>query len=426
MSLNRSFTIKHSTLNIQYSVPFALLSALLIFTPLARGSVQGWAVTTIQIVTLLALTAFLIEKCLTGTWEWIKTPLDLPLLILLILVILSGVFSQHKPSSLWAAIMLVTYIVIYYLVIHTVRTRARFKYIVCLIIGVATFLAVFGLFKKFGINPFPFWDYGDLKQVPDFLTSTYGNHNHLAGYMEMALPLTLGLFLLDYRRGKLFTLSYVTLLILSALILSLSRGGWIGSLIGLTFMAIVLLTNRHFTGRKLIAALAGGFVMVVLVVLASTPVVERINTLDQKAENPTFQLRVMVWKGAVEMIEEYPLLGVGPGTFATVYTQYQHPGVTPRYFKAHNDYLHFIAEVGLPLIAVILWMIVALYRKGFNKMQNPSRLVRGVTIGALSGITAILVHSISDFNLHIPANALLFTVLAALVAAPLPIDNGKS
>ena len=65
-------------------------------------------------------------------------------------------------------------------------------------------------------------------------------------------------------------------------------------------------------------------------------------------------------------------------------------------------------------------MIIALYRKGFGKLKNPSRLVRGITLGAMSGITGILVHSFSDFNLHIPANALLFTVLAAFVAAPLP------
>jgi len=76
--------------------------------------------------------------------------------------------------------------------------------------------------------------------------------------------------------------------------------------------------------------------------------------------------------------------------------------------------------VGLPLIAIVVWMIIALYRKGFRKLKNPSRLVRGITVGAMSGITAILVHSISDFNLHIPANAMLFTVLAALVVAPLP------
>jgi len=65
-------------------------------------------------------------------------------------------------------------------------------------------------------------------------------------------------------------------------------------------------------------------------------------------------------------------------------------------------------------------MIIALYRKGFRKLKNPSRLVRGITFGFLSGITAILVHSISDFNLHIPANALLFTILAAIVVVPLP------
>ena len=87
---------------------------------------------------------------------------------------------------------------------------------------------------------------------------------------------------------------------------------------------------------------------------------------------------------------------------------------------AHNDYLHFTSEVGLILIPIVIWMIVVLYRRGFKKLRNPSRLVRGVTFGAMSGITAILVHSISDFNLHIPSNAILFTVLAALVVAPLP------
>jgi hypothetical protein len=65
-------------------------------------------------------------------------------------------------------------------------------------------------------------------------------------------------------------------------------------------------------------------------------------------------------------------------------------------------------------------MVIAFYKRGFYKLRYPSRLVRGTTLGAMSGITAILVHSVSDFNLHIPANALLFTVLVAIVVAPLP------
>ena len=69
-------------------------------------------------------------------------------------------------------------------------------------------------------------------------------------------------------------------------------------------------------------------------------------------------------------------------------------------------------------------MIIAFFVKGFKKLNHPSRLVRGTTLGAMSGVTAILFHSIFDYNLHIPANAILFTVLAAIVVSPIPAAEG--
>jgi O-antigen ligase len=87
---------------------------------------------------------------------------------------------------------------------------------------------------------------------------------------------------------------------------------------------------------------------------------------------------------------------------------------------AHNDYLHLTAELGLLLVPLLIFAIFAFYRKALTKLDNPSRLLRGITLGAVSGITAILFHSLLDFNLHIPANALLFTFLAAIVVAPRP------
>ncbi len=402
------------------AIPRYAVYALLIFTPLARGSVQGWAITIIHMVTLTALSAFLLNKSLTWDWKWIKTPLDKPILCLLVLCLLSSVFSLHHRTSIWSTILLLNYLTIFYLTIHLIRTRSQIRQLIYLIIGVATFLSIFGLFKKFGANPFPWWDYGDLKYSPDFLSATYGNHNHLAGYLEMAIPLILGLFLTGYKGGKLFLMIYLTFMLLTALVLSLSRGGWIGSLLGLSLMAFALLTSRYFKRKGFILAAIGGSLALVLIVLVSTPVVERVLTAMEKEEETSFHSRLVAWGGVVEMIGDYPLLGTGPGTFPVIFTQYQPPGLSSHFTMAHNDYLHFTSEVGLPLIAIFAWMVIALYRKGFKKLKKFSRLVRGTTLGAMSGITAILFHSISDFNLHIPANALLFTVLVAIVVAPLP------
>ena len=407
-------------------LPRYSLYFLLIFTPLAIGSVQGWAISVIHFVSMFALTVFLFKKSLAWSWEWIKTPLDKPILVLLILTILATVFSVHKYTSIWSFILLLNYAIIFYLIIHTVRTRSQFRQLVYLIIGIAALISIIGLLKNFCGNPFPWWDYTDFqKKASDRLSSTFGNADHLAGYMEMTIPLLLGLLLTGFRGMKLFLVIVLAVLLFIALVLSLSRGGWFGALTGLFFMSVALLFNPYFQSKRLILTLVCGFFVVAFIVLSSTPVVERIRTLAQNNKISIIESRVSRWKGTIAMIKDHPILGAGPGTFATVFTQYQPPGHANRSFFAHNDYLHFISETGLALVPVMAWMIIALFVRGFKKLNNPSRLVRGVTVGAMSGITAILVHSTSDFNLHIPANALLFTVLAAIVVSPIPATEGR-
>ena len=348
------------------AIPCYALYTLLIFTPLARASVQGWAISSIHLITLIALTALLLAKALTLeltlSWEWIKTPLEKPIVILIILCILSSVYSVHRQTSIWSTILLLNYLAIYYLVIHTVRTRSQFRHLIYLVIGVAAFLSIFGLIKLSGVNPFPWWEYTDIRQVDYRLSSTFGNPDHLAGYMEMTIPLLLGLFLTGFRGVKLFWMICMALILTTALIFSLSRGGWIGAFIGLSFMAFALLTDRHFMKKRLIVVLICGFFAVMFIVLTSTPVVERIRTFEEMENIPTLRSRVKVWGGTVKMIQDYPLLGAGPGAFATVFTQYQPPGLASRYFYGHGDYLHFTAELGLLLVPIILWIIIALYK----------------------------------------------------------------
>ena len=321
----------------------ASLFALLIFTPLARGSVQPWAITVIEMVTLLALTLFLVEKCLAWEWKWIKTPLDKPIIALIILSIAAIIFSLHKQISIRSFTLFSAYLVIFYLIINTVRTRSQFRQLIYVIISVGVFLALFGLFKNFGANPFPWWDYTDLGD-PGCLVSTFGNRNHLAGYLEMSIPLLLSLFLLGFRPPIAFILGYLSLLLLVALMLSLSRGGWVSTLMSLAFMAVALLSSRHFIRKKLLIILMTGSLLLALIALVSTPVVERVKTTMEKKEETSFHSRVAAWGGVMEMISDYPLTGIGPGVFESAFTQYQPPGFKSRFTKAHNDYLHFISE----------------------------------------------------------------------------------
>ncbi len=207
------------------NIVFGLICALLVFAPLARGGVQGWATVSIHIITLLALTVLLVQKSLDWNWRWIRTSLDWPITALLIMAFFSTLFSVHRSSSFQAFLLLLNYVVVFYLVIHTVHSREKLRQLLWVILGIGGGLAIVGLLKFSGLTLFPWFHYEDL---PDFgaLTSTYGNPNHIAGFFEMAIPLVLGLLLAD-RRGRRSQILYLPMLLLFgiALILSLSRGG---------------------------------------------------------------------------------------------------------------------------------------------------------------------------------------------------------
>jgi O-antigen ligase len=399
-----------------------MLYVLLVFAPLARGSVQDWAVTLIHIITVAALASWGLYVIRNRRWTWTATPMDGPFIVLIALTALSSVFSIYRPDSVWALALLINYVAVFYLVIHTANNSRYLMQLIHVIIGIAAFLSVFGLIKKFGVNPFPWWNY---EIGNGSLASTYGNRNHLAGYLEMTIPLLTGILLADLKPAMRSFLLYLLALLLVTQILTLSRGGWIGAATALLFMAVMLMTNRYFKRKKRLAIFVGTLLFVSVVVLLNTPVVKRILTMTEKTQDVSMDGRLIAWGGCLRMIARYPMLGVGPGNFSLAFTRFQPPGFNNRFDYAHNDYLQMICEDGLFLILVMAWMWVAVFRKGFAKLKNASRLVRGTALGAMSGVIAIIVHSFVDFNLYIPANALLFTVLVAIVVVPIYQNERK-
>lgn len=394
-----------------------ILYALLLFSPLTRGSVNLWAQTLVQLVVVVLVILLLLEKSIAGTPVLIKTPLDRPLIGLVVVVSLSFILALYRPDGLEAFALLASYIALFYITVHTVRTRVQQRNLVYVILAVSVLLSIIALLKRFSPLDIGWWSYPDLPPDTSGVSGAYPNHNHLAGYLEMAIPLLLGLFLTRTRRSWiLFFMLYITALLVFTHALTLSRGGWVSLGLALFGMAAVLLLQKRFKHKKMLILFLSSVLMLIFFVLSSTQIIERILTLTEHETVLGVGGRMFAWQGIWEMITDYPFFGTGPGSFATVFTQYQPPGIAARFFYAHNDYLHVVSECGLILVPILCWLFYQVFATGMLKMHNPSRQVWGITLGAITGITAMLFHSVTDFNLHIPANAMLFTVLCALVA----------
>lgn len=412
--------MKMIKMETKISLPYSkiakyLLYFLLLFTPLARGSVHYWQHTIIEMIALSILFVLLLEKGITGKPSFRKSALDKPIAATLILVTLAALFGVSVADSGEALALLLSYVSIFYATLSCIRTREDQRELVYIICGIGLLLSFIGILKIFGIT-LPFWVYDELNYPAWFMSGVYGNHNHLAGYLEMAIPLLLALFLMRTRGGLQWMAIFGTAVILiSSHILTMSRGGWLALGASLTFLTAVLFFNKQYKKKKLLVLFISTLVIIAFCTLSGANLFERALSLADGETVLGLNGRMLIWKGVVELIKDSPFLGIGPGTFAIIFPQFQLPGSTVRFYQAHNDYLHFLAELGVLFVPLFFWLLIALFRTGREKLNSSSRQTWSVTLGAMTGIVAILVHSLVDFNLHIPANALLFTVLSAIV-----------
>jgi O-antigen ligase len=116
------------------------------------------------------------------------------------------------------------------------------------------------------------------------------------------------------------------------------------------------------------------------------------------------------------MVRDRPVLGWGLGTFLIAYPQYRSFSTDLVVNQAHNDYVQVLVETGILGFACVAWFIVNLYRISLRNWRAHSRVATVSVLGALVGCTGILIHSLSDFNLHIPANAAMFFVLCGIAS----------
>jgi O-antigen ligase len=127
--------------------------------------------------------------------------------------------------------------------------------------------------------------------------------------------------------------------------------------------------------------------------------------------------RMHIWRVTLSVIGHYLPFGSGLGTFGSAYTAFDTYSGMESVEQAHNDYLQVLADAGVVGLTIGLSFLYLLYIQARKSIRIEDRFLRGVAIGAVAGCSAILVHSIFDFVLHITAIAVLFLTLVALIAA---------
>ena len=264
---------------------------------------------------------------------------------------------------------------------------------------------------------------------------TVWNHNHFSGLLEMIMPLALGLAFYHWRKAhsrsarrifgmlgdpdaqKCFLLLVAATVMLVAIVFSISRMGMISALVSLGVIAAVLWAARRrspFPAALAIVLLAAGVTTVSW--LGVGPIVERFEQLPQNEPLAGANAgRMALWRDAAKLVRAHPLAGACFGCFEYAFTRVQSTELAYTIDHAHNDYLELAIELGLPGAALLF---AAFFRIAFRTLQAslraPSNLARSLALGALGGISALVAHSAADFNLAVPANALLFAAVLAM------------
>jgi O-antigen ligase len=388
---------------------------VLVFSPIARGAVRLWAMTPVLLVAYSLLFVWALKSMNGGGSSFVyrlssivkQKKESLPIFLFATLAIISFVYSIYKHDSFYALLRLFAYIGLYYLVAfefdHAMRRR-----IIWLVIAAGGGLSLFGLLQYFGLFSRSWW-------IPkQFLASTYVNHNHFAGYLELVIPSAAAILTArSTQKSMALKLALVASLVVmaSAFILTQSRGAWVSLGSSLLVMLLLMVSGKNSRARMMMIAALLIVAVVSLVYFTGDMMGSRMATITSAGEGEDVSGgRFKIWQGAIGMIKERPLIGAGIGDFDHGFYRYRPLGFNARAVYAHNDYLHMAAEMGVFAPLIMIWIFAVVIRDGLAK-RGKSPYAFGCAIGVLS----LAIHGAVDFNFHIPANMLLFTVWASII-----------
>jgi O-antigen ligase len=345
-----------------------------------------------------------------------------------------GTLSIYPDATLVGFFKILAYLGAFFLAVHLFDSGRRKSNLVLALISLGSFEAGYGIIqyllrwnKIFGVtNPYDVW----------VAIGTYINRNHFAGLIELTFPFAFGLAFYSYQLWSdprhrdaaatsgpggdstlgfriVFFLFLVVIMVLSA-IFSVSRGAILS--VSLTLVVLSLLTFlkvRRKSWGLVIASLAILAVVFSLWIGLGT-VLNRFQTMGQSRYLRTSD-RSMIWNDTLHLLDVNPILGTGLGTFGEAFRPFQTHLVNYHVDHAHNDYLEFACETGVVGFSLLFLPIFYLLGRIIISFLKEHRRYRSaILLGCIGSTLGLLIHSFTDFNLQIPANAIIFAVILGI------------
>ncbi|HET6961829.1 MAG TPA: O-antigen ligase family protein [Terriglobia bacterium] len=447
---------------------------LMVFAPLAYGAVESWARTVVLISIGSMACIWLWRFVSLGRPKLSFPPFFPPAILFLVVIALQlvplpgalkdlftparsplvaaqaawGPLTANRGRTAVGAVSVAACLAFCFALLNTFRSRKWVKITLTVLLTLGSFEALYGLVEYWTGHQHIFW-YQKIYYLEE-VTGTYINHNHFAGLLVPIFVLAIGVFVVRFARfvtGRSYTFAEdgrsiwkkatatarllrhlpgrQALLLCAigfmavALILSQSRGGLISCSIALGLQMVILWKMRSRSTEILqglgVLAIVGAIVGVAL----APGILTRFSYAQRDAPE-----RFELWQDSARIVRDYPLLGAGLGTYPEVIPNYRPQkdfffvaGIPqPAAINyAHNDYLQLLTECGFVGFGLMTWALVVTLRHLFSRFANHTDW-EIATLGSslTAGIVAFLLHSLVDFNMHIPANALMFCLLVSL------------
>lgn len=401
-----------------------LILSILIYSPLATGAVRPQDFLVVQWLSLATLVVWALRFCINPKHRLLWPPMCWAVLLFTAYAVVQYLRADLEYIARQEMIKVLLYGFLFFVILNNLHRQETTAIVASVLIFITMAIAGYAVYQ-FITGSDRVWHF----IRPGYAgrgSGTYICPNHMAGYLEMLLPLGIAYTLLGRMSPLTRTLTgYASLVIVAGIAVSVSRGAWIATGVSLVALCAVLFRQRGYKLPVLgiaVVLIGVGFFAVSRVHLSK-------NRKDALATlNLEHDTRSLIWIAATRMWQDYPLTGVGPAHFDYRFRAYRPASayVQGRPDRVHNDYLNTLVDWGVIGFALVAsaWVSfawgVARSWKYVHRAHNDltaKRSNRGaLVLGGGVGLLAILVHSFVDFNMHIPANAILAVTLTALVA----------